>query len=461
MANDNPTLEFLGAARSVTGSKFLARTKNSQVLFECGMFQGLKELRLRNWNPFPMNPADLEAVVLTHAHIDHSGMLPRLTKMGYEGPIYCTPASTELLRLLLPDAGYLQEQEANYANKKGYSKHSPALPLFTREDAQESLGQLRTLDYGKSLEVADGVTIKFHPSGHILGAGFVEADIGGRKVIVSGDIGSYEREVMAEPSDLPDADYVLVESTYGGRSVDARPVQETLKEHIGPVLAEGGVVVIPAFAIGRTTLVIYHLRQLQERGELPDVPVYVDSPMATDAVDIYCRYGLEHNLKVDLLRSSDKCPITAKTMHMVKRLEDSKKLHRKPGPMIIVSASGMLAGGRSVHHVKTRGGDPKNLILLVGYQADGTRGRALIQGKRELKMFGETHTINAKVASIQGLSAHGDSDDVLRWLGTSKAKPKAFLVHGEDEGLHAMGKRVGEELHWKHYTPNYLEKIKL
>ncbi len=461
MANDQPTLEFLGAARTVTGSKFLARTKKSQVLFECGMFQGLKELRLRNWNPFPMNPADLEAVVLTHAHIDHSGMIPRLTKMGYNGPIYCTPASTELLGLLLPDAGYLQEEEAKYANKKGYSKHETALPLFTREDAQESLRQLKTLDYGKPLEIADGVSIQFHPSGHILGAGFVEADVGGKKIIVSGDIGSYDREVMNPPVDLPDSDYVLVESTYGGRSIDARPVQEQLKEHIGPVLEKGGVVVIPAFAIGRTTLVIYHLRQLQERGEIPDVPVYVDSPMATDAVEIYCRHGIEHNLKVDLLRSSEKCPIRSKTMHLVKKLEDSKDLHRKPGPMIIVSASGMLAGGRSVHHLKNRGGDPKNLILMVGYQAIGTRGRALIEGKRELKMFGEIHKINAKVASIQGLSAHGDSDDVLRWLKTSKSKSKALLVHGEDEGLDAMSKLVRNKLHWKTHTPHYLEKIKL
>lgn len=461
MPKEKATLEFLGAARSVTGSKFLARTKNSQVLFECGMFQGLKELRKRNWEPFPMNPADLEAVVLTHAHIDHSGLIPRLTKMGYQGPIYCTPASTQLLGLLLPDAGYLQEEEARFANKKGYSRHDKALPLFTRLEAEASLRQLKTLDYGNSLEIADGVNIKFHPSGHILGAAFVEAEIGGRRVVVSGDIGSYGREVMAAPSDLPDADYVLVESTYGGRSINARPVQEQLKEHIRPVLEAGGVVLIPAFAIGRTTLVMYHLRKLQERGDIPDVPVYVDSPMATDAVDIYCRYGLEHNLKLDLLRSSKDCPIRAKTMHLVKKVEQSKALHGKKGPMIIISASGMIAGGRILHHVKNRGGDPKNLILLVGYQAIGTRGRALIDGKRELKMFGEMHPIRAKVASIQGLSAHGDADDVLRWLGTTKGKPKAFLVHGEDEGLKAMGERVGSELRWKHHTPHYLEKVVL
>ncbi|PIP82331.1 MAG: MBL fold metallo-hydrolase [Elusimicrobia bacterium CG22_combo_CG10-13_8_21_14_all_63_91] len=462
MSDNAPSLEFLGAARTVTGSKFLARTKKSQVLFECGMFQGLKELRRRNWEKFPMNPSELEAVVLTHAHIDHSGLVPRLTKMGYTGPIYCTPASTELLGLLLPDAGYLQEEEARYANKKGYSRHEPALPLYTREDAQESLKQLKTLDYGKPLEIADGVTITFHPSGHILGSGFVEADIGERRVVISGDIGSYDREVMAAPSDLPGADYVLVESTYGGRSIVSRPVQEQLRERIAPVLDAGGVVVIPAFAIGRTTLVLYHLRKLQERGEIPDVPVYVDSPMATDAVDIYIRYGLEHNLKLDLLRSSNDCPIRAKTMRLIKRVEESKELHGKSGPMIILSASGMIAGGRILHHLKNRGGDPKNLILLVGYQAVGTRGRKLIEGGREIKMFGETHKIRAQVASIQGLSAHGDADDVLRWLGTAKSKPKkAFLVHGEDEGLKAMGERVGAELHWKHHTPHYLEKVYL
>ncbi len=457
-----PYLQFLGAAKSVTGSKFLLDTGKSRVLFECGMFQGKKELRQRNWDPMPIDPSKIDAVVLTHAHIDHSGYIPRLVKQGFKGTIYCTPATAELLGLLLPDSGYLQEEEARWRNKKGLTKHKPALPLYTRDEAKESLKQIQSLDYGQFREVADGVSVKFHPSGHILGAAFVETHFGGKTMVISGDLGSYDRVVMRGPDALPAADYVLVESTYGGRSVDARPVQEQIRERIAAPLERGGVVVIPSFAVGRSTLVLYHLRQLQERGEIPDVPVYLDSPMATDAVKIYCRYGNEHNLKVDLLKSSKDCVIRARQTFLVKSADESKRLNKREGPAVIISASGMATGGRILHHLKHRLPEKKNLVLLVGYQAFGTRGRTLLEGAKDLKIFGRKVKVRAEVASINGLSAHGDSDDIIRWLKSSKKKPRhTFLVHGENEGLAAMSKRVGLELKFKHSVPSYLQKVTL
>lgn len=459
----NTQIQFLGAAQTVTGSKFLIEHGGKRVLVECGLFQGKKEYRQRNWNPMPVDPSSVDAVLLTHAHLDHSGYLPKLAKGGFNGPIYGTAATKELLGLILPDSGHLQEEEAEYANKKGFSKHKPALPLYTKQDAVDSLAQVEPVPYGKPFAVADGINATLHPSGHILGAAFVELAMNGTRVVISGDVGGYDGIVMRPPVDLPaDADYILVESTYGGRTDDHRPVQDQLRERIAPVLANGGVVVIPAFAIGRTTLVLYHLRALQERGALPDVPVFVDSPMATDAVNLYCKYAGEHNLRSDELQNPSLCSIRTRNTTLVKDVEASKLLNRQKGPMIIISSSGMATGGRVVHHLKNRIGDERNLILLVGYQAIGTRGRMLLDGVPYLKMHGEVYPIKAKVASIKGLSAHGDSDEILRWLGTAKRPPKTlFLVHGEEDGLEAMRARVRDELRWSSHAPQYLEKTEL
>ena len=458
-----PILQFLGAAQSVTGSKFLLTSGGRQILIECGLFQGMKELRLRNWSPMPVDPSKIDAVILTHAHLDHTGYIPRLVKQKFQGPVYCTPPTAELMGLLLPDSGHLQEEEAHYANRKGYSKHKPALPLYTKDEAERSLKFIRTVRYGKEFEVTKGIRARLIPSGHILGAAFVELAFEGKRLIISGDIGSYDRVVMDGPEPIPPgADYIMVESTYGGRRQDHRPIAEQLREKIRPVLEGNGVVVIPAFAVGRTTLVLYHLRQLQDAGEIPDVPVFVDSPMATDAVQIYCKFGNEHNLRVDLLSDASKCSILARRTHFVKAVEESKKLNAMPGPAIIISASGMATGGRILHHLRNRMHDPKNLILLVGYQAVGTRGRALLDGVKALRMFGEEIPVLAKVSAINGLSAHGDADDIIRWLKTSKPKPeRTFLVHGEAEGLKAMGQRVEEELRYTFHVPQYLEKVTL
>ncbi|MFH2204920.1 MAG: MBL fold metallo-hydrolase [Elusimicrobiota bacterium] len=456
-------IQFLGAAETVTGSKFLLDTGTSQVLIDCGLFQGPKDIRRRNWAPLPINASEVDAVVLTHAHIDHCGAIPRLIQQGYPGKIYCTPATKELLGLLLPDSGHLQEEEAKYANKKGYSNHVPALPLYTKADAEYALSRLECLDYGQEFEVAAGIRVRFHVGGHILGSAFAEILFEGKRLVASGDLGSYDRVVMRGPADMPsDVDYILAESTYGGRSSDSRPVAEQLREHIAPVLERGGVVVIPAFAVGRTTLVLYHIRKLQDEGLLSDVPVYIDSPMATSATKLYCRFGDEHNLKLSLLKDSGKCQILAKQTHLVRKVEDSKRLNAAAGPMIIISASGMVTGGRILHHLSNRLPEKKNLVLLVGYQAFGTRGRALLEGAKKLKLFGRRVTIRAKVAAINGLSAHGDSDDVIRWLGTLKKKPKkVFLVHGEPEGLKAMAERVQAELKFPFHIPTYLQKVLL
>lgn len=458
-----PVLQFLGAAQTVTGSKFLLRSGGQEVLVDCGLFQGIKELRQRNWDPMPIDPAKIDAVILTHAHLDHSGYLPRLVQQGFHGEVWCTPASRELLELLLPDSGHLQEEEAEYANFKGFTKHQPARPLYTEAEARSSLRRLRVLEYNREMEIVPGIRAKFHPSGHILGASFVELNFEKVRLVISGDIGGYHSDVMRPPVPIPPGvDYVVSESTYGGRSENHRPVEEQLSDVLKPVLERKGIVIIPAFAVGRTTILLYHLRRLQERGEIPDVPVFVDSPMATDAVEVYCKYGDEHNLRVDLLSSSQDCPIRARRTHFLRTPDESKQLNQHTGPAIIVSASGMATGGRVLHHLKQHLPNPKNLVLLVGYQAIGTRGRSLQDGVGELKMYGEMVPVRAAVATIRGFSAHGDQDEMLRWLRTASPRPKKiFLVHGEPEALRAMGSVITSQLNLGFHAPQYLEKVTL
>ena len=459
-----PILHFLGAAGSVTGSKFLMVANGKEVLVDAGLFQGRKKLRERNWDRMPIDPRKIDAAVMTHGHIDHVGYLPRLVKQGFRGPVFCTPATAELMQLLLPDSAHIQEEEARYANKKGYSRHKPALPLYTASDAIDALKQIETYDYGEDFSPAAGFDAWFHPSGHILGSAFLEMVVDGVRTVFSGDIGGYDDAIMRPPVDIPDGtDYILVESTYGGRApTDDEPVQDQMRRHLKPCLDNDGVVVIPAFAVGRTTLVLFHLRQLMERGEIPKVPVFVDSPMATDAVELYCRFASLHNLRVELLRDTIACPIRPPDIHLIKKVEHSKKLNSFRGPGVIISASGMATGGRILHHLKRRLPYRSNLVLLVGYQAHGTRGRMLLEGAEEIKIHGSHHRVHAKVASIRGLSAHGDSDEVMRWLGTARDEPKKiFLVHGEEKGLAAMAARVDDELGHPHHTPDYMEKVTL
>lgn len=457
-----PRITFLGAARTVTGSKYLLEWRGRRVLFEAGLFQGLKELRLRNWARFPVPATSLDAVVITHAHVDHSGYLPRLVRQGFAARVFCTPATRKLLEIVLPDAGHLQEEEAKYANRKGYSKHRPALPLFTRLDGEKAARLATPRPYRRWFEVVPGLWVRFHPAGHILGSSFVEARAGRWRLVFSGDLGGYGRPVMSDPSSLPPAPgHVLVETTYGGRVEEREPVERQFARAVGPALERGGVVVIPAFAIGRTTLVLYHLRRLMDRGRLPDVPVHVDSPMAVDAVELYCRFGDDPNLRPGSLLDQRACPARPHRLELVRTPERSRELNDLGGPRIIISASGMATGGRVLHHLAHRLPDPRNLVLLVGYQAEGTRGRRLLEGEDRIKIHGRFVPVRAEVRAVHGLSAHGGEDDVLRWLKTAKTRPRrVFLVHGEPPSIAAFARRL-RAWGWTFTVPRYGQRFEL
>lgn len=456
--NDSLNIQFLGAARSVTGSKYLLKTEKQTTLIDCGLFQGLKELRLRNWDPFPFPPSKIDQIILTHAHIDHTGFLPRLVKEGFHGSIFCTPSTIELLSLLLPDCGHLQEEDARYAAKKGFSKHSIPLPLFTVKDAEAVLSMLQPLDFKRKADVAQDLWLQYHPTGHILGAASLELDVAGKRLWYSGDLGRYNDEVMNAPSPGGKADYIFIECTYGDRLHPKSDVQEELAKIINRTVERGGSIVIPAFAVGRTQTLLYHLRRLEDSKRIPRLPVYIDSPMAVDVSSLYCKFGKEANLRLDLtMNKEDCCPLRCNEVHFVQSVEESKSINDIQSPIIIVSASGMATGGRVVHHLANRLPDKRNTILLAGYQAEGTRGRALFHGIEELKMFEKRVPVRAEIASLSGLSAHGDQHDLMQWLSGFSGPPKeVFLIHGEESGLNSLASKI-KELNWPTYIPSYLE----
>lgn len=446
-------LTFLGAAATVTGSRYLLKTEGHRYLVDCGLFQGGRHLDDLNWLPFPTPPGEIDAVLITHAHIDHTGYLPRLVQQGYRGPIYATEATCALLELLLPDSAYLQEQEAVYANKKGYSRYKPALPLYTVADAQAALHQLQPVSFHTPLHL-NGLRVTWRPAGHMLGSASLEAqlatDADVRTVVFSGDLGRYDEEVMTAPWPIPNADYLLVESTYGGRLHSDDPIEDVLADVINGVAARGGVLLIPAFAVGRTQEVLYYIRKVQDQGTVPDIPVYIDSPMAVDASHIYCQFGDDHNLDVNLLMDHQRCPLRCRDTHFVRAVEESKELNTLAGPAIILSASGMCTGGRILHHLKWRLPDARNTVLFVGYQAEGTRGRALLDGAEKLRIHGEDVPVRAQIASIDALSAHGDQNDLLRWLSNFHNPPgKTFIIHGEPASSSALQKEIETRLGWR------------
>ena len=455
-------LTFLGAAGTVTGSKYWLSIGNKNYLIDCGVFQGPDELEQLNWERLPIAPAELDAVVLTHGHIDHSGYLPRLVKMGYSGPVYASEATCALLELLLPDSGYLQEEQASYANRKGYSRHKPALPLYTHDQALRSLKSLRPVKLEEPFAVDERLTVTMRPAGHILGSAALECELDGAKLVFSGDLGRYDQEVMKSPASVAHADYLLVESTYGDREHGQTPIEDQLAPIVNAAVERGGALLIPSFAVGRTQHVLYYLRKLQDQKRIPNLPIHLDSPMAIDATAIYCRFGDELNLNVNLLMDEEACPLRCRETHFARTVDESKWLNDAPGPMVIISASGMCTGGRIVHHLKHRLPDPQNTVLFVGYQAQGTRGRMLVEGREEIKIHGMTVPVRAQIAQIDGLSAHGDAHELMRWLSGFEAPPKrTFLVHGEPHASEALEKRIREQLGWATHRPRYAETVTL
>jgi metallo-beta-lactamase family protein len=453
-------LTFLGAARTVTGSKYLLEHAGVRVLVDCGLFQGLKELRQRNWEDFPVPPDSLHAMVLTHAHLDHVGYLPRLVAGGFRGPVFCTAGTAELCRLVLPDSGRIQEEDARQANKHGYSKHAPALPLYTESDALRALTRLQTVPYQHSQEVAPGVTATFAPAGHLLGSAYVLVRLdGGPTILFGGDLGRYNRPVLPDPTEAAAADVVLVESTYGDREHAPDDGGAELAEVIRETAGRGGKLIIPAFAIGRVEELLDWVRRLEREQRIPVLPVFVDSPMAVDALRFYSARVSE--LDEDM-RSTQKDVTTFATARFqtISSTQQSKELTASRRSSIVISSSGMATGGRVLHHMARALPDPKNTVLFVGYQAAGTRGRLLVDGAREVKIHGQVVPVVARVAKIDSMSAHADRGEILRWLGTLPVAPRRLcLVHGEPGPMEGLKIFIEERLGWASHLPSHRETI--
>jgi metallo-beta-lactamase family protein len=436
-------LTFLGAAGTVTGSKHLLESARARVLLDCGLFQGLKELRTRNWQAPPLDQRRLDAVVLSHAHIDHSGYLPRLMRAGFEGPVYCTPATSDLLRVLLPDAAHLQEEEASFANRHRTSRHEPALPLFTVEDAMRVLRQVRTADFGASFTPGAGVEARFTHSGHILGAGLVECRLDGARVVFSGDLGRYDVPIMRDPDPVAEADVLLLESTYGDRVHDAADRRERLEGAVRRAVEGGGWLLIPAFAVGRAQEVLFDLRELEEADRVPALPVFLDSPMAIEALAIYSRHIEEQDAALRRTVGGGTRPYAPRNFQTCRTVDESKGLNETPAPGIILAGSGMATGGRILHHFRRLLPEPRTTVLFVGYQAVGTRGRLLRDGARTLRMFGEEVPVRATIMASDAYSAHADRAEILRWLGGFRRPPGVtYLVHGETRAAESLREAV-------------------
>ncbi len=449
-------LTFMGAAGTVTGSKYLLEHEGRRVLVDCGLFQGLKQLRLRNWEPFPLPARQIDAVVLTHAHIDHSGYLPGLAKQGFRGPVFATEATRDLCALLLPDSGHLQEEDALYANRHGFSKHHPALPLYTEEDGRRALKLFKPRGLGVSFEPIPGVRMRYSRAGHILGAASVHVSWDGGSVLFSGDLGRDHDILMLPPEPPPAADHVVMESTYGDRSHEQEDPAMLLAETVNRTAARGGVVVVPAFAVGRAQSLLYLLGRLKDERRIPDLPVFLNSPMAADVTEIYHRHGGEHRL------SPQQCRHMCDTARVVNTVEESRKLNELRYPAVIVSASGMATGGRVIHHLKAFAPDHRNTILLAGYQAAGTRGAALAGGAREVKIHGEHVPVRADVVSLGSLSAHADRGELLAWIGKLARPPRrVFLTHGEPAAADSLRQAIEERHHWPCTVPEHQQQVGL
>jgi metallo-beta-lactamase family protein len=451
-------IQFLGGVGTVTGSKYLVETGGRKILVDCGLFQGYKQLRLRNWSPPPVDPATIDAVVLTHAHLDHSGYLPVLVRHGFRGPIFSTAATRDLCDILLPDSGYLQEKEADFANRHGTSKHHPARPLYTQEEAEDVISRFRGAAFGKDVDLGGGVTLRMLRAGHILGAAMVRLTYEGRSLQFSGDLGRFGDATMFDPEPVRQADWLVVESTYGDRRHPRSDPEDALADIVTRTAGRGGTILVPAFAVGRAQSVLYHLYRLRAAGRIPDIPLVLDSPMAIDATDIFCRHIADHRL------SANDCARVFGSVRYLRTVEESKSLHRNHVnmPMVIISASGMATGGRVLHHLRHFAPDHRNAILFTGFQAGGTRGATITAGAESVKIFGEYVPIRAEVQNLHMLSAHADADEIMRWLKNFDAPPRnTFVTHGEPAAADALRHRIEEELGWSCTVPDYRDRVEL
>lgn len=450
------SLSFLGAAGTVTGSKCLVANSANAILVDCGLFQGFKTLRLRNWAPLPVDPRSVGTVVLTHAHLDHSGYLPLLARSGFSGSVLCSRGTRDLCGILLPDSGHLQEKDAEFANRHGFSKHKPALPLYTEQDARAALELLKPVPFEQDVPLPSGATLRFRRAGHILGAASVQLAWGNRTIAFSGDLGRYNDAIMVDPVEIDHADYLVVESTYGNRLHAKIDPEQALLEIIGATIGRGGTVIIPAFAVGRTQSLLHYLEQLQESGRLRNVPVFLDSPMAQDASELFCRDLTDHKL------SAHACGRACAVARYVRSADESKALMGNPMPKVIISASGMATGGRVLHHLKHYAPEPKNTILFAGFQAGGTRGAAMLAGAESIKIHGGYVPVRAEVRNLDMLSGHADADEILRWLRGFKSPPRmTFITHGEPTASDALRHRIEEELGWRCFIPEHGQKVEL
>lgn len=482
----NVSLTFLGAARTVTGSKYLLDTGQSKVLIDCGLFQGLKELRLRNWQDLPFKPSELQAVVLTHAHLDHCGYLPRLVKNGFGGRVYCTAGTRDLCRIVLPDSGRIQEEDAANANRHGFSKHRPALPLYTESDAFRAVSLLQPVGYERPMPVAPGIEVDFINAGHLLGSAYVRVRNSGATILFGGDLGRFGRPVLPDPTVIEEADYLLVESTYGNRIHERDDEGAKLATVVNDTVQRGGKVIIPAFAIGRVEELLYWLRRLEEEKRIPVLPVFVDSPMAAEALARYTERLNEldpdlrpetrdqkapHDAAAHVPRERRRqqageerrlCAFCTERLRVIASPAESRQLTESRKPAVVISSSGMATGGRVLHHLKAALPDSRNTVLMVGYQAEGTRGRRLVNGEREVKIHGQMVPVNARIEQIESMSAHADSLEILRWLGEFKSPPRvSFIVHGEPVAMEALNENIRDKLGWVARMPRHQEVVTL
>ena len=449
-------LTFLGATGTVTGSRYLLDTGTKRVLIDCGLFQGYKQLRLRNWSPPPVDPASIDAVILTHAHLDHSGYIPRLVKEGFTGPVYCSASTLELCRILLPDSGHLQEEDAKYANRGGFSKHQPALPLYTLKDAEDCLQQFEVVKVGSRWEPAERILAQASPAGHILGATFVRVEHERVSVTFSGDLGRPEDALMKPPASPAATDYLVIESTYGDRRHPAVDPEAELGECLRRALGRNGVVLIPTFAVGRAQSLMMHIAGLKAARRIPDVPVFLDSPMAIDATALYGFFHAEHRL------TAAECRRIFGAVGLVNTPDQSKELDCRGGPMIILAASGMATGGRVLHHLKTFVGGSGNLVLFAGFQAPGTRGASLVAGAKSLRIHGQDFEVLAEVGQLDTLSAHADADELLAWMSQLSEPPRrVFVTHGEAGAADALRFRIEHEKGWPAVVPEHRDVFEL